>query len=166
MATAETKCSKCGKVHSRNELELTFKRPDAVVALSEGQRRSEVKESDDLCAIRLERFFIRAVLPLPVKEWEDPYRIGIWVELEQRAFDRVLQLWEDPAQDKEPSFDAVLANDIPSFPSTCGLRVRLKLTSPKTRPDVLVPESQHPLHREQYLGITAHRANEYSSYFD
>ena len=166
MATADAKCSQCGRVHSSSELELIFKRPDAVVALPEGQRRSEVKESDDLCAIRSERFFIRAVLPLPVREWEDPYRIGVWVELEQSAFDRVLQLWEDPAQDKEPPFNAVLANDIPSFRSTCGLQVRLKLTSPKTRPNVLVPESEHPLHREQCLGITTHRANEYSSYFD
>ncbi len=165
MATAEAKCSKCGKIHARNELELTFQRPDAVVELPESRRKSEVKESDDLCTIKWERFFIRAVLPLPVREWGDSYRLGIWVEVERATLDRVHELWDDPTQDKEPPFQVKLANDIPSLPSTRDLPVGLQLTGPKTRPDVLVPESEHPLHREQCLGITAHRASEYSSYF-
>lgn len=165
MAIAEAKCSKCGKVHARDELELAFKRPDPVVALSEPQRQSDVKESDDLCSIRSERFFIRAVLPLPVAEWAQPYRVGIWVEVERPTFDRVRELWRDPRQDREPAFEAKLANDIPSLPPTSGLSVRLQLTSPETRPDVLVPASEHPLHREQCIGITAHRASEYSSFF-
>jgi hypothetical protein len=166
MPTAEAKCSHCGKVHARDELELSFLRPDAIAALPEAQRKSEVKESNDLCTIKGERFFVRAVLALPVREWKDPYRIGIWVEVERAAFERVRELWGDPTQDKEPPFQAKLANDIPSFSSTDGLSVRLQLTSPKTRPEVLVPESEHPLHREQCLGITAHRASEYSSYFE
>lgn len=165
MASTEVKCSKCGKIHLRDELELSFQRPDAVVALPEAQRKLEVKESDDLCAIRSQQFFIRAVLPLPVREWKDPYRIGIWVEVERATFDRVLDLWDDSVQHEEPPFPAKLANDIPSFRSTCGLPVRLQLTTPKTRPVVLVPECDHDLHREQCLGITAHRASEYSSYF-
>jgi len=111
------------------------------------------------------RFFIRAVLPLRVVDWDNPYRIGIWVELDRVAYARVLELWDDPSQSKEPSLHAKLANDIPSFPSTCGMPVRLQLTGPKTRPDVLVPAGDHPLHREQCLGITSHRANEYSTYF-
>jgi hypothetical protein len=160
--SAEAKCSTCGKIHLRDELELSFRRPDAVVALPEAQRKSGVKESDDLCAIGSERFFVRAVLPLPVREWEHPYRIGIWVEVERAAFDRVLELWDDSAQHEEPPFRAKLANDIPSLQSTRGLPVRLQLTTPKTRAVVLVPECDHGLHREQSLGITAHRASEYS----
>lgn len=161
---SQAKCATCGKIHPRDELELSFKRPDAVVALSKVQRESEVQESDDLCRIRSERFFIRAVLPLPVEGRDEPYRIGIWVEVKQAAYDRVLGLWTDPAQNREPPLEAKLANDIPSFSSTCGLPVRLQLTGPKTRPDVLVAESDHSLHREQCAGITAHRASEYSSY--
>src|SRR5262245_33772064 len=164
-ANEEAKCSKCGRTHPRDQLELTFQRPDAVVALEKARRASEVKESDDLCVMRSERFFIRAVLPLSVQEWEEPYRIGVWVEVERTVFERVLELGYDSAQHQTPPFQARLANDIPSFPSTCGLPVRVQLTGPKTRPDVLVPQIDHPLHREQCLGITAHRANEYSGYF-
>ncbi len=164
MATPQVKCSTCGRIHLRDELELSFERPDAVAALPEGQRKSEVRESDDVCAIRSEQFFIRAVLPLPVHESKDPYRIGIWVEVERATFDRVLKLWDDSAQHEEPPFGATLANDIPSLQSTRGLPVRVQLTTSKTRPVVLVPECDHGLHQEQCVGITAHRASEYSSY--
>jgi len=163
--TDEAMCSMCGKVHPRNELEMSFRRPDVVAAFPEEQRKTDVKESDDLCVIKWERFFVRAVLPLLVKEWDGPYRIGVWVEVEKNAFDRIRDLWKDPAQGKAPPFLARIANEIPLLPHTNELPVLLQLTSPTDRADVIVPESEHPLHREQRLGITAHRANEYSRYF-
>lgn len=161
----EVACSQCGAVHPRSMMELSFKRPDAVMALPEERRKVEVQESDDLCAMRSGRFFVRGVLPLRVVEWEKPYRIGLWVEVGRTTFDRVQELWDAPDQDKEEPFFAVIANEIPSFPSTIGLKVKLQLTGPTSRPDILVSESEHPLHREQHLGISVHRANEYSSYF-
>lgn len=161
----EAVCGQCGTVHARSAMELSFKRPDAIVALSADQRKNEAKESDDLCAIKPDRFFIRGVLPLRVSGWDKPYNIGLWVEVARATFERVLKLWEAPDQDGEPPFAAMIANEIPSFPPTIGLAVKLQLTGPASRPNILVPESEHPLHREQCLGINAHRANEYSSYF-
>jgi hypothetical protein len=158
-------CAQCGEVHSRTSLELSFKRPDSVFDLPDAQRKAEVRESDDLCTINDDRFFIRGVIPLRVEEWEKPYRIGVWVEVERMVFDRVRELWDDPEQGKEPSFPARLANEIRSLPSTNGTVVNLQLTGATSRPDVLVPGSEHPLHREQCLGISAHRAGEYSSFF-
>lgn len=163
--TEEVECPCCGKWHPRSAMELSFKRPDALVALPDEQRKSGAKETDDLCAIWPDRFFIRGVMPFQVLEWNAPYRIGVWVEVNRTAFDRVRDLWDAEDQDQEPAFAATLANDIPSFPSTVGLPAVLKLTGPKSRPDVLLPESEHPLHREQCLGISSHRANEYSNYF-
>jgi hypothetical protein len=163
--TDDVQCSQCGELHSRSELELTFKRPDAIVALSDERRKVDAKETEDLCAIWPDRFFIRGVLPLQVSGRHDPYRIGIWVEVEHCAFDRVRELWDSADQDQEPAFFANIANAIPSLPATFGLPVMLKLTGPTSRPDVLIPESTHPLHREQCAGISVHRAHEYSSYF-
>ena len=161
----EIECALCGKAHPRDELELAFRRPDVIAALPESQRFGKrVRESDDLCEYAGEHF-VRAVLPLPVDGWDEPYSIGIWVRVEPGVFQRILDLWEDPAQSDEPPFDAWLANDIPSFPETMGLPVQLQLTGPTSRPYVLVPPSAHPLHREQCSGITAHRASEYSGFF-
>jgi hypothetical protein len=161
----EAVCADCGKLHARSAMELSFKRPDDVAALSAEQRKTQAMESDDLCAIWPGRFFVRGVLPLQVREWGKPYRIGVWVEVERSVFDRVRELWDAEAQDQEPAFVASLANAIPSCPPTTGLPAMLKLTGPTSRPDVLIPPSDHPLHREQCLGISAHRANEYSSHF-
>jgi hypothetical protein len=165
VSRGEPTCAQCGEAHPRDELELAFRRPDAVAALTETQRFTQrVKESDDVCEYAGE-LFVRAVLPLPVEGWDEPYCIGLWVKVDRSAFDRVLELWDDPAQSDEPPFDAAIANDIPSLPSTLGLPVHLQLTSPTSRPYALVPACAHPLHREQCAGITAHRASEYSGFF-
>lgn len=158
-------CSQCGRMHSRDEMELSFKGPDIVAALPDAQRKSEVRETNDLCAIRNDHFYVRGVIPLPVAGWGKPYRIGAWVEVERAAFDRIRELWDAADQETEPPFVAQLANNIPSLPSTLDLSVQLQLIGPTIRPDILVPESKHPLHREQCQGITAHRAHEYSSLF-
>ena len=144
---------------------MSFKRPDAVILLNDEERKELVKENDDLCVISRERYFFRAVLPLPVKNWEIPYQIGIWVEVNEKDYRRVVDRWEDPDQDQEPLFDATIANDIPSFDPTCGLQVKLQLTGPTSRPSIVISPSTHPLHQEQCQGITAHRAAEYSEYF-
>ncbi|HEX2830533.1 MAG TPA: DUF2199 domain-containing protein [Burkholderiales bacterium] len=161
----EPRCAQCGEAHPRDELELAFRRPDVIAVLTETQRFGQrVRETDDLCEYAGE-FFVRAVLPLPVEGWDEPYCIGLWVKVDRRTFDRVLELWDDPAQSDEPPFDAVISNEIPTLPQTVGLRVHLQLTAPTSRPYALVPACAHPLHREQSAGITAHRASEYSSLF-
>ncbi len=156
-------CECCGQDHPLEELELTFRRPDAVVSLSKEEREESVHENDDLCVIGDTRFFIRALLPLPIEGREIPYNIGIWVEADQSTFERVYELWSDSEQENEPPFSVRIANNIPTLSSTSGLVSTLQLTGPTTRPIVLVQQSQHQLYSEQSKGITAHRAHEYSS---
>ena len=86
------RCAKCGEDHPLDEMELTFKRPDDAANLSPEERSAHLQESSDLCIIRGNRFFIRAVLPLPVESRADPYRIGLWVEVAQSDFERVYEL--------------------------------------------------------------------------
>ena len=158
-------CAVCGKEHLRSELELAFRRPDPIVALAAEERATRVKETDDLCAIDYERYFVRSVLPLPVHSREEPYQLGLWVEVPRDSFMRIYELWSDPDQANEPAFAGSLANDIPSFAPTCGLAINLYLTGPSTRPTIVVADQGHPLFHEQAAGITEHRAHEYSSFF-
>ncbi len=130
---------------------------------SEARERS-VHENSDLCAIDNKRFFIRAVLPLPVNERGSPYYIGIWVEVELGTFTRVLELWSTEDQANEPAFPAIIANEVPSLPSSLGLEARLCLTGPTSRPHVFLSPVEHPLCHEQVHGISSHRAYEYTSY--
>ncbi|HEY4146701.1 DUF2199 domain-containing protein [Pinirhizobacter sp.] len=163
MSDATAPCSQCGVVHDLDDMELSFFRPDAVIALPDDEREQDVKESNDLCSIRSERFFVRATLPLPVHERDISYRLGLWVETSEATFNRIRELWRDDNQADEKPFEVTLANSIRALPATCGLPVLLQLTGPKTRPDIIVPMSRHPLCDEQRTGITAHRANQYTT---
>lgn len=156
-------CAECGHEHPHENLELTFRRPDAVVELSAEERDARVQENNDLCVLDGRRFFIRALLPLPVADRELPYNVGLWAEVSQKSFERVYELWNDGDQSDEPAFEATVANEIRIHPSTCGLSASLSLTGPSTRPVITLCQAEHPLFSEQSRGISAHRAAEYSS---
>jgi len=165
MSPKKKKCAQCGKIHPLDDLELSFKRADAIVELNDEDRRQLVKESDDLCTIEWKRYFVRGVLPLPVKEIEIPYNLGVWVEVDEPTFKSVVDNWEDPDQGSILPFDATLANNIPSLDDTVGLGVSLQLSDPSSRPTITLPRCEHPLYTEQSRGITEHRAAEYTDYF-
>jgi hypothetical protein len=146
-------------------MELTFRRPDDVAKLSVDERARLVRENDDLCIIDGKRFFVRSLLPLPVESREVPYCIGIWGEVTQAAFKQIYDLWDSNEQVHEPPFAAEIANEIPTVGGSLGLRAKLRLTGPTTRPDVFIEPSQHRLYVEQARGIDEHRASEYSALF-
>lgn len=158
-------CAECGREHPPEELELTFRRPDAVAALPDEERVARVRENQDLCVLDGERFFIRALLPPPVTNRELPYNVGLWVEVSPKAFDRVYELWDDDTQADAPAFQAEIANNISLHPSALGLVASLSLTGPTTRPVIALSPAEHPLVGEQSRGITSHRAAQYSSLF-
>ncbi len=158
------RCATCGKDHPADEIELSFRRPDDTATLSDEERSQFVKENSDLSVLREERFFVRALLPLPVASRRRPYSIGLWVEVSQATFERIRALWKEPTQADEPSFEARIANDLPFTSSTLGMPARLQLTGPTTRPEVIVLPASNVIYQEQSNGITAHRANEYSAY--
>lgn len=155
-------CAVCGTRHDEETLELSYRRPDAVAALSVEERAFGVFENDDVCVIDDEHYFLRTTLPMPVNGRLDGYQIGVWVEVSQDVFQRVGDLWTEPGQAAEPPVNVVLANEIRHHPGTLGLPVLLQLTGPKTRPEVFVIDATHPLGVEQRKGITPHRASEYS----
>lgn len=158
-------CSKCGSEHPIDELELTFRRPDDAAKLSADDRATLVRENDDLCVIDGKRFFVRALLPLPVEAREAPYSIGLWVEVTQATFERVYELWDSDEQSHEPPFAVRIANEISTPGGSLGLHAELRLTGPTTMPEVLLQPSQHQLYTEQTCGIDEHRAFEYSAVF-
>ena len=157
-------CSVCGKAHAASNIELIFRRPDIIAALSIDERASRVRESEDLAILDETRYFIRCLLPLAVAGRDDPYCFGIWAEVPQSTFERIRSLWRDADQASEPAFDCRLANEIPSLPPTVGVVAKLSLSGPTTRPDIHIVECDHPLFDEQSRGITEHRVSEYGSY--
>jgi hypothetical protein len=147
-------CEVCGKPQEGTVLDVAFRRPEACLRVPPAERKSRCRESDDLVAVDSKAWFIRGLLELPLTDREDAAALGVWVEVSQRAFDRYVELFDDPAQGQEPPFSGTLATVVPGVPPTEGLPVEIRLTSAKTRPEVRVLDSSHPLARHQAQGLT------------
>ena len=156
-------CSVCGEQHPAGAMELSYRRPDETAALSDQERSQFVQENADLSVLKGERFFIRAVLPLPVESRTRPYNVGLWVEVSRTAFERIYALWDEPSQVAEPPFEARVANDLPFMQSTLGTPAHLRLSGPTSRPEVFVSPLHEALYEAQVKGITQHRASEYTA---
>ncbi len=157
-------CETCGAEHEL--LEPGFRRPDAYLRLADSEQQSYTKANSDLCRIDLPagdaRHFVRAVLPVSVSGYEHRTAWGIWVEVSEFSFNRVLELWSDSDQHLEPPMPATIANSISGYPETEGLGVALQLAGPTTRPQVVLPpDLDHPFANECRVGVSLHRASEW-----
>ena len=158
-------CAQCGKEHPISEMELTFRRPDAVASLSQAERDSRARESRNFCVLDDERFVVRVLLPLPVHGREDRYHIGLWAEVDRHSFDRVYELWEESDRENEPPMSSRLANEIPFSEGSLGMSANLQMMGGESRPFLYLLPSSNPLFSDQKSGVSAHRINEYTSLF-
>ena len=158
-------CSQCGAEHDL--LDPTFRRPDAFVRLDPRAKRDYAKADDDLCRITLPhseaRYFVRGTLPVEVAGHPDGVWWGLWAEISEAAFARILELWSDAEQASEPPFPGSLANLVPSYPDTLGIPLSVHLTGPTSRPEFRFdPGADHPFVQECREGVELHRASEWS----
>jgi hypothetical protein len=128
-----------------------------------------VFESDDLCALRAQdaaqqdRFFVRCTLPVSLLDHAGEItRWGVWAEVSGPDSKIIYDYWDDPAQPEQPAMEAQLANDIPGYPPTVGLRMRLRMRGTTTRPElVFAPDQSHPFALECRMGVTVQRVKEW-----
>jgi hypothetical protein len=158
-------CSKCGAEH--DVLDPTFRRPEAFVRLDPRSRDEYAKADDDICRIKLPdtetRYFVRGTLAVDVAGHPDGVWWGLWAEVSQSAFSRILELWSDAEQASEPPFQGTLANLVPSYPDTLGIPLSVHLTGPTSRPEFrFAPEADHPFVQECQSGVDLHRASEWN----
>ena len=143
-------------------IELAYRRPDDIAALSSDDLAARCTETDDICILDGERLFVRCVIPLPVRGNSQDYSIGAWAEISQPDFDRIRELWKAVDQAQEPAMPGVLANHISLTTGSFGCQIAVRLTGPTTRPHISITDQACSLYQEQKDGIHAHRASEYS----
>ena len=165
------RCSQCGEEHDIFSIEPRFGRPEAYLRIPVGEREFRTRCGDDWCRLRepdgnRERFFLRVTLPVEVLGESRQLHWGVWVEVTELVYQRVMDLWDDTAQAAEPPLPGTLANQLPNYPSTLGLGGSIHLSRPSTAPSFwLEKELDHPLAREQRSGVYAERALEWVSRF-
>ena len=102
-------------------------------------------------------YFIRGVLHIPVPKLEDTLRYGVWSSLSEQSFERVLELWDDPARTQEPAYFGWLSNSLPGYPETLNLPCDVVTAELDLRPNIVLRDGDHPLIDEQREGITVDR---------
>ena len=161
------RCATCGADHDWDGMEPSFERPDAYWAVPEAERpqRTLVGKSD--CRIRdladtVRRYFLRVMVPIPIRGEARICNWGLWVEVSAPDFKTAWDRWDDTDQAGEPPFPGILANRIGGYPETVGLPGLVQLTGPTTAPDFRFKENlDHPFAREQREGVFAERRLEW-----
>ncbi|HET6796102.1 MAG TPA: DUF2199 domain-containing protein [Gemmatimonadales bacterium] len=165
------RCSQCGQEHDLFSIEPRYARPDAYLQVPSQLRDHRTRCGDDWCRLRgenahQEQYFLRATLPVQVLGEGRQLHWGVWVEVDRPDYERVMELWDDPAQEQEPPIAARLANALPNYPSTLQLPGTIQLIGPSQAPQFRLATSlDHPLAREQRTGVYPERALEWVSRF-
>ena len=160
-------CSECGRAHDLGRIEPAFGRPDAYFAVPREARQRRISDSDNACLIASEdgqelACFVRAVLHIPIRDEGTRIGWGLWVQVDDQAYWRIADVWDDPNQAAEPPFPCTIANDVPNYASTRGLPGVIRLTDPRTRPALtLAWDSEHAFAIEARTGVLSERALEW-----
>jgi hypothetical protein len=105
-------------------------------------------------------YFIRGVLRIPVVDGDEDFAYGVWSSLSKDSFNRVNELWDDPARVDEPAYFGWLSNSLPGYDETLNLPLDVITEALELRPALQLHDGDHELIREQQEGITAARVRE------
>jgi hypothetical protein len=153
-------CAICGRPHEALSTDWGFGLPDEVWAIPEEERDAQARYNDDLCQWG-DRFFVRCILPVPLKEQDDYFGWGVWAEVEAEVFERYLDLYDEDGR-QEPPHPAKLANRLaPYAGTTLGTRMLIQFQTSDEPPTLTLSESDKSrLAQEQRDGIDAARHHE------
>ncbi len=161
------RCAVCGQEHDWSSMEPSFERPDAFWAVPEAERPHRTLAGKSDCRIRNaedteRRFFLRVLVPIPMRGETAACNWGLWVEVSERDFRTAWERWDDTDQAQEAPFPAVVANSIAGYPRTLGLPGMVQLTGPMTPPEFkFAPDLDHPFAVEQREGVYPERRLEW-----
>ena len=160
-------CPYCEELHDLLAFEPSFRMPDAYLAVPPAQREFRTMATKDACAIRdmddsNRRYFLRVLAPFYVEGLPDPVSWGVWVEVKERDFQRVQELWSAPEQAEEPPFFGTMANKLPAYENTLEITGVVTLTDPTHIPafNATAPED-HRFVIEQRTGVSTQRVAEW-----
>ena len=172
-------CTTCGVEHDLSEMEPSYAYPDAYLDVPPAEREKRVVLGCDDCRVRGtagdDRYFLRVLLPMPVRGEDDAYSWGVWAEVTAADFSRAcdfsagepdgrqLSYADEPAAEGEtPRFDGQLANALVGYAATLGLPGSVRLSGPALAATfTLAPGLDHPLAREQRDGVHPERVTEW-----
>ena len=153
-------CSVCGETHAGETRDIRMGLPDPIFRLDGDERERRAYVDGDFAALDGDRFFVRALLELPIAGEDGYFGYGAWVEVSEPDAAVLGALWDDEEGAQAAPFPGELANELSPYAFTEGLPVRLRLRDVRLLPLVELDEANHELVRAQRRGISLHRAHE------
>jgi len=152
-------CAQCREWHDSLLSDVGFELPDVVWQLEFLDRYRRARFNSDLCTLDESRYFIRAMLSVPLQYADDHFGWGLWVEVDKAHHDLYVERYHQGG-DAIPAFSGTIANDIETYPGLIGEVVSIKPFDAH-RPTLRFPEGAvHPLAREQREGLSLARHHE------
>jgi hypothetical protein len=96
-------------------------------------------------------FYLRGLLPVPLRDRPGAFVWGLWVRIDPPSALRYRHHLDGGAL--PASSPGVLANRLPGYPETRGLPVTLRYEPGPVRPGIELDRVEHPLVRDQLLGL-------------
>ena len=156
-------CDVCGATHAGETRDIPMGLPQPIFTLDEAERQARAVVEEDFAVLRDprgDRYFVRALLELPVDGEDGYFGYGAWVEVLEADAAALGELWNDEEGERSEPFPGTLANELSPYAFTDGLAVRIRLRDVNLLPRVELEDGEHELVRAQRQGISAHRAHQ------
>ena len=156
-------CDVCGETHAGETRDIRMGLPQPIFLLDDDARRQRSLVSDDSAVLHSEtgdRFFVRALLELPIAGEDGYFGYGAWIEVSEPDFAALRELWDDDDGWRSEPVAGTLANELSPYAFTEGLQLQIRLRDVELLPLVELEDGEHELVRAQRYGISPHRAHQ------
>ncbi len=156
-------CDVCGETHAGETRDIRMGLPQPIFLLDEDERERRCLVSDDSAVLHAEagdRYFVRALLELPIAGGPGYFGYGAWIEVSEPDFAALSELWDDVDGWRSDPVAGTLANELSPYAFTEGLSLQIRLRDVELLPLVELEDGAHELVRAQRYGISPHRAHQ------
>lgn len=153
-------CAVCGEKHTAETRDIRMSLPQPIFLLDESEREHRAWVGEDSAILDGVRFFVRALLELPIAGEDGYFGYGAWIEVSEPDFETLGELWDDEDGWRREPLTGTLANELSPYAFTEGLPVQIRLRDVQLLPLVELADGEHELVRAQRHGISSHRAHQ------
>ncbi|MGB6487706.1 MAG: DUF2199 domain-containing protein [Steroidobacteraceae bacterium] len=164
-------CSSCSETH-RGTFDLGSAKPDLWQGPEDRLPNSMVASSancltEDFCVLDGEHYFIRCVLRLPLvgAPSGEYFAFGVWSSLSKKNFTVYTETFDGGEQEERGPWFGWFSNRLKGYPDTLNLKCQVHPQAARERPWIELENTEHPLARDAFEGITYERLLEiYAAY--
>ena len=153
-------CNCCGQNFDTLPMNYAFTAPRNWFGLTEAERATRAKLTDDICIIDGTERYIRGCLEIPVCDSTESLVWGVWVSISEETLRYIISHWDDPLIEDEPPHSGWLGSWIKGYPEPVEIRCQIFIQGGDLRPRIVLQQSNYLLAIEQHQGITLERVKQ------